>query len=157
MPRRIRNLAIVGVVVALASFLVVSRIDPATPSPRVAVDPATPGSSTLAPPETTPTMEPSPDTNLASYALPLSELRGVPPDIPSGSTLELWVTWEPPITKEAQVQLLLREVTLQKIIPTTDPEGPPTALLGVRDAQIGDLIYGDRYGSFHAVIKSHDN
>ena len=86
------------------------------------------------------------------YAIAVPELSGLPPDAEPGAMLDLWVTWNPPITKAPQVQPLLRSVRLARIVPPVTPEGPAVALLTIRPSQISDLIYGDRFGSLSVTI-----
>ena len=149
MSRRIRNLAAVGIAVALTSFMVVSRLGPVTPG----ASGASHASSVTPTPEATPaTASTDVRDDLSSYAVALPELRGLPSDAAPGTIVDLWVTWDAPVMKEPQVQPLLRKVTVQKIISNAAPEAPPTVLLGVEHDDVGDLLYGDRYGSLSAVL-----
>ena len=86
-----------------------------------------------------------------TYALGLHELGGLPPNVAPGSTLELWVTWEPPLTRAARVHLLLEDVVVEKVIRPVVPEGPTSVLISVPARGIPDLIYGDRFGELSAV------
>jgi hypothetical protein len=86
-----------------------------------------------------------------TYALGLHELGGLPPNVAPGSALELWVTWEPPLTKAARVHLLLDDVVVERVIPPALPEGPTSVLISVPARGIPDLIYGDRFGELSAV------
>ncbi|MGH2755151.1 MAG: hypothetical protein ACRDLB_12050 [Actinomycetota bacterium] len=86
-----------------------------------------------------------------TYALGLHDLSGLSPDVQEGQRLELWVTWEPPITKKAQVQLLLDDVSLVRLVPPVTPEGPTSVLLSLPAQDIPELLYGDRYGQLSAV------
>lgn len=90
--------------------------------------------------------------NRRSYAIGLHELRGLPPDASPGLPFELWVTWEPPITRRARLQRLIDDAILERLIPGTVPEAPVTALLSVPDRAVADLIYADRFGELNAVI-----
>ena len=153
MSRRIRNLAVVGGAVAMLSFLVVSRLGGTAYAPRPAGIVVSPTIAASPTPRATSTVLPGPAIRgeLHSYAVPLTELRGLAPDAVPGTPLDLWVTWHSPIRKSPQVQLLLRSVELQKIIPNVTPQAPPTVLLGVERGEIADLLYGDRYGSLSVV------
>lgn len=87
-----------------------------------------------------------------TYAISVFDLAGLPPDAKPGTTLELWVAWDPPVTKSAQVQRLLRNVVLERIIPGPVMEAPSMALLSVLPRQVPDLLYGDRYGSLSVTV-----
>lgn len=86
------------------------------------------------------------------YAIAVPELSGLPPDAEPGAVLDLWVTWNPPITDGPQVQPLLRSIRLSRIVPPVTPDGPAVALLTIRPAQVSDLIFGDRFGSLSVTI-----
>lgn len=87
-----------------------------------------------------------------SYAIGLQDLAGLAPDTPSGARLELWVTWEPPITREPRLQKLIGDVVLERTIPGSVPEAPVTVLLSVPADRAGDLIYADGYGRLSVVL-----
>ena len=92
------------------------------------------------------------DAGHVSYAVSLVELPGLPPDAGSGTTFDIWVTWEPPITKGPRVQLLLRDAVLERIAEPLTREGPFVAVIAVADRHLSDLIYGDRYGDLSAAV-----
>lgn len=89
--------------------------------------------------------------DLASYAFLLPELEGLPPDVRPGTAIEIWVAWEPPVTKKLQVQQLVPRATVDELIPSIEP-GPPTVMLSLERRHIPDLMYGDRYGSLSTVV-----
>ena len=89
--------------------------------------------------------------DLASYAFLLPELQGLPPNVKPGTAIEIWVTWEPPVTKKLQVQQLVPRATVEELIPSIEP-GPPTVMLSLERRHIPDLMYGDRYGSLSTVV-----
>ncbi len=93
-----------------------------------------------------------PQTDARTYALTVSELRGLPPNASPGTELELWVAWDPPVTKEPRFQLLVRRVILEKIVPGVTAEAPATALLRIKKSDMPDVLYGDRYGSFSVAV-----
>jgi len=107
-----------------------------------------PPPSTAAPSLTIPTTT----AGLVSYAIPTTELQGLPPDLAYGTRLDLWVAWQPPITKRTELQPLLRGVLLEKIVPPLLPDGPHSAILKVDPDEISDLIWGDRFGALSAVV-----
>ena len=118
---------------------------PALGSPVQATIPAAVGS--------TPTSltSPSPTQARRTYALGLHELAGLSPDTPAGTQLELWVTWEPPVSESVHVQRLLKDVLVERMIPPSLPEGPTTVLLSVPAREVSDLLDGDRFGDLSAV------
>jgi hypothetical protein len=86
------------------------------------------------------------------YALSEADLTGLPPDSPPGTRLELWVTWEPPVTREVKLQRLLRDVVLERIIPGLTPEAPSTILLSVKTESVPDLLWADRFGGLSVIV-----
>lgn len=92
------------------------------------------------------------DSGRRSYAIGLQELRGLPPDAAPGTAFELWVTWEPPVTKEPRLHRLIGDVVLERVIPGAVPEAPITALVSVPADRTGDLIYADTFGGLNVVL-----
>ena len=129
--------------------------DPATP-----VDLGAPSETSLVP---SPSASASPagaavdiapvsDGARRSYAVGLQDLAGFPPDAAPGARLELWVTWEPPITREPRLQKLAGDVVLERTIPGAVPEAPVSVLLSVPADRVGDLIYADAYGKLSVAL-----
>ena len=153
-----RNLAAFAAFLAVAFFVtwkILPSHEPDMPRPPddgmvpdVSAVPSEQGSRTAGPSNAA---EPAEEGDLHSYAVPLSELPGLSPEASPGTRLELWVAWEPPLTRKPQVRRLLGNVVLDGIVPPVTPQGPMTALLLVREDQTADLVYGDRYGSLSAV------
>ncbi|CAN5675664.1 hypothetical protein BH20ACT23_BH20ACT23_25290 [soil metagenome] len=92
-------------------------------------------------------------TDLVSYAFLLPELEGLPPNTKPGTEIEIWATWEPPVTKKLKVHQLVPRATVAKIIPSIEP-GPPTVMLELERKFIPDLMYGDRFGALSIVLAS---
>ena len=86
------------------------------------------------------------------YAVALPELSGLPADALPGTRLELWVAWEPPVTKQPRIQRLATSVTLDRIVPPVTPDGSPAALLRIPRREIPSVLYGDRYGAMSVVV-----
>lgn len=181
MNPRTKNLAIAAGAVIVVGFVGVNTLlAPASPvaTDNAATVPApatTPGALTTdgAPPGSSPAEEapgtgaavpsPGPVTGLVdpgaaatsdrrSYAIGLQDLAGLAPDTPPGARLELWVTWEPPVTREPRLQKLIGDVALERTIPGAVPEAPVTVLLSVPAERVGDLIYADAYGRLSVVL-----
>jgi hypothetical protein len=146
MSRKIRNLVFAsGVAVALllvASSFIFSSTDPSTTTPVSPRPVPTPEASE----------PPRPVDASRIYAVPVPRLQGLPLNAAAGTHLELWVAWDPPITKAPRIHRLIRDVVLHEIVPAPLPEAPPTALLSVPDARITDLLYADRYGALSVTI-----
>jgi hypothetical protein len=87
-----------------------------------------------------------------SYAIGLHDLAGFPPDAAPGEPLELWVTWEPPVTRGPRLQKLISDVVVERTIPGSVPEAPVTVLLSVPVGRVGDLIYADTFGKLSVVL-----
>jgi hypothetical protein len=156
MPRKQKQLIVATIVVAVAAFLVTSGVTARTGRDQSGRAPAPPP-STAGP--LLDRQAPSPraaagatDGDLRSYAISLRDLPGLPPDAPAGARMEIWVAWEPPLTRRATIQLLLRHVILERIVTGISPHTPPTALLLVKPSQVGDLLYADRWGRLSAVL-----
>lgn len=133
------------VALVLANLLFVSRGREAASPTRSSDVPVTAES----PQPTTPLPH---EGDLRSYALALPELDGLPPDLQPGDRLQLWVAWEPPVTRTSQVQLLVKGATFDRIVSSVVPGEPPTVLLLVSPKDIPDLLYGDRWGALSAVV-----
>jgi hypothetical protein len=149
MTRKTRNLvlaAIVPIVVVLAGA---SLFWPSSPS--ATTEARRPVAAAAA---QTPAPAPSsePVVGRKTYAIPVPELAGLSSSAVPGTQLELWVAWDPPLTKSPKVQRLLRDVTLEKIVPPIVPEAPATAILSVPDRAVPDLLYGDKYGSLSVTM-----
>ncbi|MDQ4125020.1 MAG: hypothetical protein M3134_05405 [Actinomycetota bacterium] len=182
MSPRTKNLALAGGAVMVVGFVAVNTlVAPAatTPAPAVAepalpaaASPAAastpdPGSSSILSSEPAGAASPAaspgaPDALLEgaapatadrrSYAIGLQDLAGLPPDAAPGARLELWVTWEPPVTREPRLQKLIGDVVIERTIPGPVPEAPVTVLLSVPAARVGDLMYADGYGRLSVVV-----
>ena len=92
-----------------------------------------------------------PDDAYRGYALPLAEVRGLSPATAVGSRIQLWVSWEPPITRHPRVQRLPGTVMVEEIVEPTVPEGPTTVELLIPVDELPDFLYAHRYGSLSAV------
>ena len=175
MNRRVQRLGFSFGAILLVTFLWV-RLFPADPAPIAPVsdsagtstpadvlEPASQGLPSTAPTDASPSPSETPQvfvpgssvlTNpeMRTYAVSTFELAGLPPDASPGMTMELWAAWEPPIVETPQFQRILREVTLEKIVPGLTPESPATALLQVRAKDLPDLLYADRFGDLTVAI-----
>ena len=109
-------------------------------------------STTEPPPEVAAPVAPSQASDRQSYALGLHDIAGLAHDTPPGTIVDLWVAWDPPVTKRPQFQRLIPSVVIQEIIPPFVPEGPVTVMLSVPAKKIGDLLYADRYGAISVTL-----
>lgn len=106
-----------------------------------------------------PTASPSPvpttsrPTGRAGYWVDIAEVSGLSPQTPIGTSLDLWVAWDPPLTKQPEIRHLLDDVVVEQIAqPIT--AGDPTGVLLSLDRQDRDaLLWADRYGSLSATIE----
>jgi hypothetical protein len=168
MNRRIQRLGFAFGGLLLATIVWV-RLFPTAPEPQP-IDPAPaaiPTPAATAPGDASSQVRPSPDMgspssagagfeesggqvtndpNIRTYAVSTFDLRGLPPDARSGTLLEVWVAWEPPIVDSPRYQKLLPEVMLEKVVPGLTPDAPATALLQVKVKELADLLYADRWG-----------
>lgn len=87
-----------------------------------------------------------------AYAVPLPELQGLAPNTPAGTFLELWATWDRPLTDEPRLQRLIERVLLEQIAPAVTPQAPDVVMLRVRPRDLGDLLWADQYGRLSAVV-----
>jgi hypothetical protein len=174
MNPRTKNLVLAGGAVIAVGFVAINMlvVPPAPPETKVEPAPVVAGGSPAtpsapAPPDAAgvPAAAPSPTApgtlvdgaaaaeaaERRSYAIGLQDLAGLPPDAAPGARLELWVTWEPPVAEEPQLQKLIGDVVLERTIPGSVPEAPVTVLLSVPADRVGDLIYADGYGRLSVV------
>ena len=147
MNTRTRNLALSGIV-ALVVVLFLFRTQPSSGQDPAA---AIPHPTSSARPAATAPPSPVPSglrtsEGMVAHALDVARLNGFPPDAAPGDVFDVWVSWNPPVMKGPNVQLLLRGVTLEKIAPPVTPEGPYVAFLLVTRSQARDLLYGTKYG-----------
>jgi hypothetical protein len=169
---RTRNLLLAGGLVIAAGFVAVNllSLEPAAPSrsfttpppggrpastePRSGDAHPSPGGGQATPSSTSEQVAQGGPSNslpataqMRGYALPVAELSGLPGDARPGTELELWVTWDPPVTKRPRLQRLIRRVVLEKVAPAVTPDGPDAAILLVPVEKLPDLVYADRYGA----------
>ncbi len=152
MSRRTLNLGFALGVAILLAFIASKLLGGggAVPTDALALSPSPPVVSTPTP---SPVARPvSSLGEVRTYAIKVVELQGLPPDVAPGAQLEMWVAWEPPITRRPRYQLLLERVTLERIVPALTPEGPATALLRVKNSDVPALLYGDRYGALSVTV-----
>lgn len=145
MIARSLRLALLTVVVLVTGFVATGLFRTPAQSP----EPEAPAESL---PQSGAPPQPSPAPNTRSYALPTSELGGLPADAVPGTRLEVWVAFDRPVTRRPRVQRLLDEVTLQRIVPAITPEGPASVILEVKHSEVPDLLYGDRWGSLSVLV-----
>jgi hypothetical protein len=140
-----------AVAIPLVVLFVVLRLMSGPPEGR-AVEPIEPPAATPMPVRGPASGEATIGDGYRSYALEVTELDGLPPDAPPGTLLEVWVTWEPPLTRKIKIQKLIPRARLEKIIPNIVPEAPATALVSVPRSTIVDLMYGDRFGRLGVTV-----
>jgi hypothetical protein len=151
LPTKAKRVAYALAVVSLGTLLLHGL--PGGKEPAGASRAARRGPAAVASPPATPVSDPSPDAaGRSTYAIPLTELDGLPPASPPGTHLDIWVAWTKPITKGPRIQHLLSGVSVERILPPTTPDEPPTVLLSVPRGRIARLLYGDRWGGLSAVI-----
>lgn len=118
------------------------------------IDGATPTVARNEPPANQSAAPPAPAaTDLTNYAFLLPELEGLPPNTRPGTEIEIWATWQPPVTKKLKVHQLVPRATVAEIIPSIE-RGPPTVMLQLERRFIPDLMYGDRFGALSIVLAS---
>jgi hypothetical protein len=120
-----------------AAYVSVPQTGPYSPSPVVPADPA---------------VQVTPAAERQTYAMPQPDVAGLPPDALPGTRLEVWVAWDPPVTRAPKLQLLLKDVVLEKVIPGSIPEAPGVVLLSLRAKDIGDMLWADRYGAISVTL-----
>jgi hypothetical protein len=158
MPRRVRSLLLIAVVPAIIVGIV-WMVVPADVGSDVTASPAT---KPLSPSPGAPSGGPTPSeasSHLApvtkdrrNYAMAVPDLDGLPAEVTPGTKVELWVAWDPPITKEPRVQRLMGDVLIEEVIPPLIPEAPATAILSVPTKGVPDLLFGDRYGALSVTM-----
>jgi hypothetical protein len=163
-PRRIRNLiaaSVVGAVVAFgAGQLFFGPPAGAGWADQVNIEDSqvvlspSPASTDLSVPMSIGTPTPSVSSPQREYALAISDLHGLPPDVQPGQQLEVWVAWDPEFSEGPQIQRLLKKVTLTRFVEPVTADGPRVAIISVPLQRVGDLMYGDRFGSLSVTLPS---
>lgn len=158
MTRRQRTLLIGSAVLLGAVFLLwkPAPVAPVTtsqaPPPADPANLASPAPVPVAIPTVPGAVAPSPVTDRREYALGMHELGGLPNDAAPGTRMELWVTWDPPITKVPELRRLIRDVVVADIVPPLTPDGPTAVIVSVPTDRVPDLIWGDQYGTLSVVL-----
>jgi hypothetical protein len=160
MTSRTKNLVLAGGSVLVVGYVALNTLaappavpDAAPPQVERTVAPAPSDPASAAAPSPGVTAETAPaDATRRSYAIGLQDLDGLPPDASSGTPLELWVTWEPPVTDEPRLQKLIGDVLLERTIPGAVPEAPVSILLSVPADRVGDLMYADTFGKLSVAL-----
>ena len=88
------------------------------------------------------------------YAVGVHDLRGLPPDVMPGQKIDLWVAWDEFVSEGPQIQRLVKDVTLVRLIEPVTPDGPVVALLELPARWVADVMYGGRFGSFSVTLPS---
>lgn len=149
-PSRIKRLALAGGALLLVIYLGWDMLSGLTS-----------GAATPAPPivSTSPVMSPSPVTTpahpssgRAGYWVDIAEVTGLSPQTPVGTSVDLWVAWDPPLTKRPDIRHLLSDVLVEEIAPPLSPGDPTGVLLSIARRDRDDLLWADRYGSLSATI-----
>ena len=150
-PSRTKRLALAGSVFLFVIYLgwdMFSGITGgagATPmSPIVSASPVTAPS----PAPSTPT-----PAGRAGYWVDVAEISGLSPQTPVGTTIDLWVAWDPPLTKQPEIRHLLDGVVVQEIAPPISASDPTGVLLSIDRKDRDALLWADRYGSLSATIE----
>ena len=130
---------------------------PATiaPAATIAGSPS-PVEGAVASPSPSPTVGSAPIESQAGhvgYSVDLREIAGLAPTTPAGTVIDIWVTWDPPLTKVPKLQRVLRGAVVEKVVPPITTTGSPVAMLSVPERDVDDLLWADRYGSLSATTK----
>lgn len=128
------------------------------PSPGSVAQPSGPELGYGLPPPAQPPVPSAPPPVAATtietrdYAIALGELQGLPPDAAPGTRLELWVTWDRPVTDAPKLQRVLAEAALVRVVPSVTPDGPAAAVIRVPTERMPKLLYADGYGLLSAAV-----
>lgn len=154
--KRLRLAAAAGIA-ALIGTLIVSPTSPKSSSTSGLDAIGAPESKIALPavatPEAYPTSSAGPPAGQRSaYYMTFDELDGLPSDIPPWTRIELWVSWDPPITDEPVVHLLNDDAFVEAILAPLVEGGSYVVKLSIRDKHRADLVYADRYGSLNVTF-----
>jgi hypothetical protein len=129
-----------------------------TPAPSGTEELATPSGAPTSQAGTPPTPSDGPVRSIApgtrEYALALDELRGFPPDLPPGATVELWVSWERPSSPTPKLQRLIPNAVFVRTIAPVIPGGPTSVVLRVPLRRMPDLLWADGFGTLSVAVPS---
>lgn len=125
----------------------------------MSVTPASRGSRSFEPiPTGSPTSTPLSDVDHSTqadrvaYSIDLSDIAGLSPTTVPGSAVELWVTWDRPLTRSPKLQRVVRNAVLERVNPPVTPDGPTVATFLVSRNEIDGLLWADSYGALSATI-----
>lgn len=93
---------------------------------------------------------------LRSYALELTRLSGLPPDIAPGTPIELWAAWD---SDEGMpgFQKVINNAVVERVAAPVVEGSPPVVLLQISKRDLRDLLWADRYGTLAAVLLSQSS
>lgn len=97
----------------------------------------------------------APTKNAITYAIDVREIAGLSEATAPGTIIDLWVTWDPPLTDVPELDRLIRGAMVTKMTPPVTPEGSYVAVLAVDQKQVENLLWADRYGSLSATVRSN--
>lgn len=90
--------------------------------------------------------------SLRTYAIAMSELSGLPPDVAPGTTVEIWATWDSGQGMPG-FQKVLERALVERIAPPFLEGAPPVVLLQLGSKrELRDLVWAHRYGTLAAVL-----
>lgn len=92
------------------------------------------------------------DASRVTYAIDVNEVAGLAPNVPPGTIVDIWVTWDRTVTKTPALQRLVRGAFVEEIAPPVTPNGQFVAILSVDKRKVENLLWGDRYGALSATI-----
>jgi len=110
----------------------------------------TPLQPTAAPPLVDPAIG-RPHQSSVTYAMDIKDVAGLAPNAQPGALLDLWVTWDRPVSEVPRLQRMLRGVVLEQVAPPVTPDGPYVAILSVPRRDVDKLLWADRYGAVSAT------
>lgn len=90
--------------------------------------------------------------SLRTYAIAMSELSGLPPDVAPGTTVEIWATWDSGQGMPG-FQKVVDSALVERIAPPFLEGASPVVLLQMGSKrEFRDLVWAHRYGTLAAVL-----
>ncbi|MGH2819886.1 MAG: hypothetical protein ACRDJ5_04450 [Actinomycetota bacterium] len=152
MTRRTRKLLLVAGL-AVSALLALTLLAPAPEPPRASA-PSTRGEPRAH--DGSARRDAKGGSDLLTYAVDIDRLPGLPRSAPPDTSLQLWVLWRPPAVRRPRLQLLLKKVHLERVVPGVHAGAPSVALLRVTPKQAPDLIYADHLGDLSVTLPARE-
>lgn len=149
---RLRNLAIAAIAPAIIVVLVARASEPKPPAD------VAPISTAPDPMTVVPTAGPQPTVGSQpaaaySYAIETMEIEGVPPDLPEGTPVEIWVTWQEG-SRVGRPQPWITDAIFERVSPAVTPTGSDVVVVTIPKEQRRKMAWASHFAKMTLFAKA---